>query len=139
MAAEPAPFLDTNILIYALTEPGPKSDRALAAIEAGGVIAAQVLNETANVLRRKRDLDWDAVDDILGLARRLLKVVPLTEAAHVRAMAVARRTGYSVWDASIVATALEAGCGTLLSEDMQDGRRIDGLTIRNPVAPGQGG
>jgi predicted nucleic acid-binding protein len=37
------------------------------------------------------------------------------------------------YDALIVASALEAGCTTLLSEDIQDGRVIDGrLTIRNP-------
>ena len=139
MTSDPGPFLDTNILIYALTEPGPKSDRALAAIEAGGVISVQVLNEMANVLRRKRGLDWEVVDDILGLARRLLRVVPLTEAAHLRAMRLARQTGYSIWDANVVATALETGCSTLLSEDMQDGRRIEELTIRNPLAAGQGG
>jgi len=38
-----------------------------------------------------------------------------------------------IYDALIVASALEAGCTTLVSEDMQDGRVIDGrLTIRNP-------
>ncbi|HEY5564562.1 MAG TPA: VapC toxin family PIN domain ribonuclease, partial [Rhodothermia bacterium] len=32
----------------------------------------------------------------------------------------------------IVAAALDAGCTRLLSEDLQDGQRIDGLRIENP-------
>ena len=134
VADDAGPFLDTNVLIYALTDPGPKSDAALAAVAAGGTISVQVLNEMANVLRRKRGLEWEAVLDILGLARRLLRVVPLTEATHEAAMRLARRTGYSVWDASILAAALEADCATLLSEDMADGHAVDGLVIRNPFA-----
>ncbi len=46
---------------------------------------------------------------------------------------VAERDGMNICDALIVASALEARCRTLLSEDMQDGRVIDrSLTIRNP-------
>ncbi|WP_252263399.1 hypothetical protein [Paracidobacterium acidisoli] len=41
-------------------------------------------------------------------------------------------TGYQIYDALVIAAALEAGCTTLYSEDMQDGQKIDGLTIRNP-------
>lgn len=134
MADEPPPFLDTNILIYALGEAGPKSDRALAAIEAGGVISVQVLNEMTNVLRRKRGLEWEAVADILDLARGLLRVVPLTLEAQAEAVRVARRTGYSIWDATILAAAAEAGCAVLLSEDMADGHDVGGVTIRNPFA-----
>ena len=44
------------------------------------------------------------------------------------------RYGYSFYDSLIVAAALGAGCTTLYSEDMQDGQRIEGLTIRNPFA-----
>lgn len=134
MAAESPAFLDTNILIYALGEAGPKSDLALAAIEAGGVVSVQVLNEMAHVLRRKRGADWGAVADILDLTRRLLTVVPLSVEAQAAAIDVARATGYSVWDSAIIAAAEEAGCRTLLSEDMSDGHRLRGLTIRNPFA-----
>ena len=47
---------------------------------------------------------------------------------------VQTRYGFSFYDSLIVAAALEAGCTTLYSEDMQDGQRIEGLTIRNPFA-----
>ena len=38
------------------------------------------------------------------------------------------------WDALIVNAAAEAGCTLLLSEDMQDGFMIRGVTIVNPLA-----
>ncbi len=46
-----------------------------------------------------------------------------------------RRARMSFYDALIVAAALEAGCDTPYSEDMQDGRKIGALTIVNPFAP----
>jgi predicted nucleic acid-binding protein len=62
---------------------------------------------------------------------------PLTLATHEAALGLAERHGFQVYDALIVAAALEAGCGTLFSEDMQDGRVVEGrLTIRNPFAAG---
>jgi predicted nucleic acid-binding protein len=39
---------------------------------------------------------------------------------------------YYIYDALIIASALESSCLTLYSEDMHDGQVIDGLTIRNP-------
>ena len=47
---------------------------------------------------------------------------------------VQARYGYRFYDSLVVAAALQAGCTTLYSEDMQDGQRIEGLTIRNPFA-----
>jgi predicted nucleic acid-binding protein len=41
----------------------------------------------------------------------------------------------SFWDAMIWATARRAGCRLLISEDGQDGRMLDGVTIVNPFAP----
>jgi predicted nucleic acid-binding protein len=52
------------------------------------------------------------------------------------ALGIAARTGYQFYDALIIAAALEAGCTTLFSEDLQDGQVINGgLTIRNPFEP----
>ncbi len=45
---------------------------------------------------------------------------------------MARDHGFPIYDALIVAAALEARCDTLYSEDMQHGRQIGGLTIVNP-------
>ncbi len=125
-------FFDTNVLIYA-QEAGRKGDLARAALAVGGKISVQVLNEFAAVSRRKQGKDWpeiaEAIDDALVLVD---PPVPLTLELHAAAVTFARDHGFSFYDALIVAAAVEAGCDTLYSEDMQHGRAIGGLTIRNP-------
>jgi predicted nucleic acid-binding protein len=49
-----------------------------------------------------------------------------------RAVTLARDHCFAFYDALIVAAALETGCNTLHSEDLQDGRALAGLTIVNP-------
>ena len=50
-------------------------------------------------------------------------------------LALAERYGLSIYDSMIAASALEAGCDTLWSEDMQDGMVLDGqVRIVNPFA-----
>jgi predicted nucleic acid-binding protein len=58
--------------------------------------------------------------------------VPITYDTHASAVALARDHNFSFYDALIVASALEAGCDTLYSEDFHDGRHFQGLTIVNP-------
>jgi predicted nucleic acid-binding protein len=125
-------FFDTNILVYAFSD-GPKREPAREALAFGGVISAQVLNEFTSISRRKQKREWAEIEAALAVIRaRFPDVVPLTAETHAAALALARDHGFSFYDALIVAAALEAGCDTLCSEDMQDGRAIGGLTIRNP-------
>ena len=70
-----------------------------------------------------------AIDDLCGF---LQPPAPLTIATHRSARWLARDHGLSFSDALIVAAAIETGCDTLLSEDLQDGRRIADLRIVNP-------
>lgn len=53
---------------------------------------------------------------------------------HAQALALARDHSLSIYDALVVASALEAACDTLYSEDLQNGRRFPALTIVNPFA-----
>ena len=125
-------FLDTIVVLYLLDD-GPKADRAEALLARGGTISVQVLNEALVNCRRKAGMDWDEAGAFLAGLRQLCRVVPLTERTHDLGRAVGARYRLSVWDAMIVASALEAGCETLLSEDMQDGLVVEGvLTLRNP-------
>ena len=137
-------FIDTNVLIYG-QEAGAKSETARQVILAGGVISVQVLNEFAAVLRRKFGLEWAVIADSLADIRTALDPVrPIGVEIHTSAVALARSPGFSFpgfsfpgfsfHDALIVASALDAGCETLLTEDLQDGRRVNGLTIVNPFA-----
>jgi predicted nucleic acid-binding protein len=78
-------------------------------------------------------MPWDRVFKALEAIRFLCpEPVPITVDIHDIALAISNRYGYGIYDALIVAAALQAECGTLYSEDMQHGQKIDGLTIRNP-------
>jgi predicted nucleic acid-binding protein len=41
---------------------------------------------------------------------------------------------YSWWDCLLLASALDLGCTHFLSDDLQDGHQIAGLTIIDPFA-----
>ncbi len=127
-------FLDTNVLIYAIAKDDPRAPRAEELLARGGVISVQVLSEFAAVARRKTKMPWAEIRRALdGIKALCPDPLPLTLDTHQEALAIAERYGYKIYDALIVAAALEARCTTLYSEDMQDGQVIDGrLTIRNP-------
>ena len=129
-----AVFFDSNVLLYTLAEGDPRQAAAAALLVQGGTISVQVLNEFANVARRKLKLSWPEVTEALAALRAFcLAPLPLTVAADEAALAIAERAGYALYDALILAAALEAGCAIVYSEDLQDGQVIDGqLTIRNP-------
>ena len=137
MSAEDArrSFFDTNILIYRTAQGDARQVRARELMASGGLISVQMLNEFVNVSRKKLNLDWQVIEQRLQLIRGLCDaVLPLTEETHEAAVDIAIRYRYSIYDALMIASALLASCDTLYSEDMQDGQRIEGLTIRNPVA-----
>lgn len=128
----PGSFFDTNVLLYAVSADHRKADRAEELILQGGTISIQNVNEYVHVARRKFGLSWERLNSHLRGLRAAFDVVPVTVAIHERGLQIAQRYGLSTYDAMIVAAALEAGCDTLWSEDMQDGQMIGTLTIRNP-------
>jgi predicted nucleic acid-binding protein len=129
----PASFFDTNVLVYLASGDAKKADRAEAAIAAGGAVSVQVLNELANVARKKMQMSWVDTRTLLTLLRGLLTVHPLTVETHETGLRLAERYGLSIYDAMIAASALHAGCDTLWSEDMQHDMVVDeGLRIVNP-------
>lgn len=128
-------FFDTNILIYAFSPTDYRNSRARALVSDGGVISIQILNELVSVARRRLNLDWLTVRTMLAAVRSVSETVaPLTDETQLRALDIAERYGFHIYDASILAAAQLAGCRTLYSEDMQDGQSIGGLTIRNPFS-----
>ncbi len=129
----PVSFFDTNVLIYLTSGDATKADRAEATLARGGAISVQVLNELANVARRKMQMSWDDTHAFLNMLRGLLTVYPLTVESHETGLRLAERYGMSTYDAMIAASALDAGCDTLWSEDMQHGMVLEeGLRIVNP-------
>jgi predicted nucleic acid-binding protein len=132
MSADRA-FLDTNVLIYAFGEGDWRKPRAEELVVAGSVISVQVLNEFVAAARRKYRMPWR---DVVGALEAINAVFPepraLTFAVHSAAVDISATLGYHIYDSLIIASALDAGCDVLYSEDLHDGHVIGGLTIRNP-------
>jgi predicted nucleic acid-binding protein len=127
-------FFDTNVLIYAIAQNDPRGPRAEALLANGGLVGVQVLNEFVSVACRKLRMPWKDVIEALDAIRILCpSPAPITISTHETALRIAENHGYGIYDALIVAAALESGCATLYSEDLQDGQLINRkLTIRNP-------
>ncbi len=132
-------FIDTNVLIYWVDD-SARADTVEQLLAGESVISVQVLNEFANVLRKKRAM---ALADIQLLSNTLInscEVYDLSVRTHQSALALMGRYKLSLYDANIVAAAGLSNCAVLYSEDMQDGLNIqlpepDGrstLSIRNP-------
>jgi len=133
------PFLDTNVLVYAATADDPHrqviAQRLLADLGLANVtISTQVLAEAYNVLTHKKR--W-VVDDALQAVRgfKAMRIVVLGADAVLAALDLAARQRLSTWDAMVIHAALDAGCDTLFSEDLQNGRRFGALQVVNPFLP----
>jgi predicted nucleic acid-binding protein len=129
----PGSFFDTNVLLYLASGDSMKADRAERLIADGGTISVQVLNEIANVARRKMRMSWKETNGFLAMLRGLLPVVPVTIETHDAGIALAERYGFSTYDAVIAASAMLSGCDALWSEDLQHDMVVDDrLRIVNP-------
>ncbi|MEE5091861.1 PIN domain-containing protein [Xanthomonas euvesicatoria] len=126
-------FLDSNVVLYLLSQDAAKADDAEKLLQRRPVISVQVLNEVTHVCVRKLKMGWDEVGQFLALVREFCKVLPLTVDVHDRARQLAERHQLSFYDACIVAAAAIEGCQTLYTEDMHHGLIIEeSLSIRNP-------
>lgn len=127
-------FIDSNVILYLLSADPVRADRAENVLNQGGLISVQVLNEVTSVCRRKLHMDWEEVDAVLVAVKAACNVVPLTLESHNKAVEIAKRYPLSFYDAHICAAAILSGAKKILSGDMQDGMKIDGVTIHNPFS-----
>jgi predicted nucleic acid-binding protein len=128
-------FFDTNILIYAFAAGDPKGAIAEALLAGGGAVSVQVLNEFANVSRRKLGLEWDEIGERLSVVKALVETpAPVMIDTHEAALGIARSRKLGIYDSLIVAAALALKCDVLLSEDLQHGAKFGKLEIQNPFA-----
>jgi len=132
--------LDTNILVYAFDPRDPvKRERAAGTLSHGRMegylLGLQVIGEFyAVVTRRKILTPARAVQEIEYLAKAFETFLP-TERAYRDGAREAAGGRFSYWDAVLLISAQEAKCDILLSEDMADGARLGGVTVRNPFGP----
>jgi predicted nucleic acid-binding protein len=134
-------FLDTNVLVYAVDEADERR-RAIARDllargadgDGGGfVISTQVLSEFLVAVRRleipvSEDVALDIVRDLAASVEIHVPSVADIIGAAERAV----REKIHHYDALIVQAAVSAGCDVLITEDLQDGRRFDGVTVTDP-------
>jgi len=130
-------FLDSNVLIY--TDDGDVPEKQAVAMELvercrsqqAGVVSTQILQEYFSITTKKLRVPVE-------IARRKtvvfssLSVVSIRAEDVLAAIDLHRLHQFSFWDALVVRAALQSDCSVLYSEDLQHGRRINGLEIVNP-------
>jgi predicted nucleic acid-binding protein len=133
-------FLDTNILLYAIsTTTSEQAKRSLARYllqDDDWTLSIQVLQEFyVQATRTSRPnclLPSEAVE--LFRCWRRFTVQPINETVLDQALELHSNHPLSYWDAAIIAAAHTSDCTIVLSEDMGDGQIYGGVTVRNPFA-----
>jgi predicted nucleic acid-binding protein len=129
--------VDTNILIYSIdTDAGPRHEQARvlmdALADADCVLMLQALGEFFHAVTRKAKLP---AQEAAALVHDWMELFPVA-AADARtlrdAIALKDAHGFGFWDAMLVEAARVAGVTRLLTEDMQDGRRVGAMRLENP-------
>jgi len=133
-------FVDTNVLLYAQDRRDDRR-RGIAQNVLGelwacgsGVVSTQVLQEFYDAGTRRLKLRPEVARRVVALYAEW-PVVETTVQLIVSAGLLHERHGFAWWDAMVVEAALLSGATTLLTEDMQEGRRIGDLSITNPFGP----
>ena len=130
-------FVDTNIFVYAALKPQDSPEKWRTAVELlEGIgtffVSTQVLNEFSSVLLRKKITDNAIKDRVEGIAAdSTVTVITIETIRHAWELRINHK--FSYWDSLIVASALQAGCTTLYTEDLNHGMIVDKkLHIVNP-------
>ena len=131
-------FIDTNVFVYLFDETDDEKRRRAEAIvyrvlaDGTGCISFQVVQEALNVVIRKLGAPSEGTRRLLDDVLIPLWRIDPSASLYRRGLDVQVRYKLAFYDSLIVAGALEAGCRTLYSEDMQHGQQIAGLTIVDP-------
>ena len=133
-------FVDTNVLIYAVSREPEDADKSLIARD---VLASRDLAVSVQVLQEfyvqatRPDSPCamsggEAVEFIEDLRRYPIQTLTLD--VFWTALAFHQRFGVSYWDGAILAAAQHSGCTSVLTEDMSTGQDYDGIRAVNPFA-----
>jgi predicted nucleic acid-binding protein len=130
-------FIDSNIWLYLFLQDDNKKYKTTEEyllknnLNSTFIITYQVINEVANILLKNNFAEVEIRENI----EYLLKICTLqdfTKEIALTASFVREKYSISFWDSIIIGSALFAKCDTLISEDMQNGLKIDDkLLIKN--------
>lgn len=132
-------FIDTNIIVYTLdSENIIKQEKAKVILDhfysnQNYIISTQVVQEFCNVAMKKiepRVPEKMLSEFIATFPSRQIELINLNTIE--RALTVKIQYKYSFWDSLIIASAINAGCNILFTEDLKDHQIIDNLMIVNP-------
>lgn len=128
-------FIDSNICLYILDKKSSKFAISKQLLQGKPHISTQVVAENINVCLKKFKLPRsEAIKHAISLEESC-QVHGITNAILKKSISVLDRYGYAIFDCIIISSALEAGCTTLYSEDLQNNQIIDGkLVIENPFS-----
>jgi predicted nucleic acid-binding protein len=131
-------FIDTNILVYSFSSDSVKKEISRKIIKDAhlkkGCLSFQVIQEFLNVLTKKFEIPLTLSDTQTYLQNILYPVCEVfpSEELYIKTLEIKERWHFSFYDSLIVASAIEANCKTLYSEDLQHNQKIYELTIINP-------
>jgi len=133
-------FVDTNVLVYAHDNREEYKQAAAKRIlhelaqQKTGVLSMQVLQEFYNTVTRKIAIPLPK-DEARGVVEDFAYWCVATTPEDIkRAFQIEDEAGVSFWDALIVAAAVRSGATRILSEDLNDGQVIAGISVMNPFA-----
>jgi predicted nucleic acid-binding protein len=141
MSADLAAFVDTNVLVYAVSDNEPEKQSRAREIVARGfsegcyAISTQVMLELYVNITKKAQIGLpppEAFEYVRALAE--WPVVEMTPEVVLAALSLAQRAKISPWDAAILEAARQAGCTRVLSEALGDGQVYSGITVENPFS-----
>ena len=94
-----------------------------------------MLNGLAAVARRMLAMTWPEIREVLATVRTVYAVESVSDATHYLGSTLAERHRFTIHDGAIPTAASLAGRGTLHAKDLQDGQKVLGMTVRNPLGP----
>jgi predicted nucleic acid-binding protein len=133
-------FVDTNVLLYAVSRDAGERDKASVARE---ILAERDIGLSVQVLQefyvqatrdnREHRLTHEQAAELVDSFQRF-PVQEITVSVLRSALATKQRFGISYWDAAILEAARILRCDVVLSEDMSDGQDYAGVRVENPFA-----
>ncbi|MGH2852786.1 MAG: PIN domain-containing protein [Solirubrobacteraceae bacterium] len=133
-------FVDTNILLYAISRDPAEQEKAAQANELLSSrdigLSVQVLQEFYVQATRESRADRLTHEQTAALidSFRRFPVQETTIGTVLSAMSTRQRFGISYWDAAILEAARTLGCEVVLSEDLGDGQDYAGVRVENPFS-----
>jgi predicted nucleic acid-binding protein len=133
-------FVDTNVLLYAVSRDPAEQHKAQRANELLArrdlALSVQVLQEFYVQATRASRPDPLSHEQAAKLVESFLRfaVQEITTTVMLAALATRRRFGISYWDAAILEAGRALGCDVVLSEDLADGENYAGIRVENPFA-----